>query len=199
MAAELRRTLWIATLVASWSVSPAALANERQSVDPIVPGAFNATPLPIPAPDRSAVEEEIGAVMAMTPPDRRIMVELPSGSRLWIRPGAYERGPSGVDCRRFDYRYEAVGGGTAVVAGKRCLFPAAGAWLPLSPDAAVEVNGLQRAEPLAPLQDATWPAPQLPAAEARPPPPAAIAPPRQQTPAATAPPSRIILPFTPGG
>lgn len=197
LTAQLRQALWITTLIVTWWGRPPAMADDRPFAGSPAPGAFNAAPLFIPAPDRSAIEEELGATMAMTPPDRRVMAELPSGSRLWIRPGAYEPGPSGSDCRRFDYEYEAIGGGTAVVIGARCKSAAEVTWHPLSPDVAVDVRGLERAEPpvaieapvrRAPTGDGGGPA----KAEVQPP-----AQPQPSRPAATAPPARVILPFTP--
>ena len=82
LTAQLRQALWITTLIVIWWGRPPAMADDRPFAGSPAKGAFNAAPLFIPAPDRSAVEEEIGAVTAMTPPDRRIAVELPSGSRL---------------------------------------------------------------------------------------------------------------------
>jgi hypothetical protein len=196
--AQLRWTLWIATLLAAWSGSPPLSADDAPDTGSPPPGTFNAAPRLIPAPDRSAIEEEVAAVMAMTPPDRRVMAELPSGSRLWIRPGGYERGPSGSDCRRFEYEYAAVGGATAVVAGSRCLFPAAAAWLPLSHDIAVEANGL--VTPAAPaLPEMSADPPARPAVREAAPPAAAAtaASPSPSPPIVQAPPSRVILPFTP--
>lgn len=203
--AQLRQALWITTLIATWWGRPPASADDRPYAGAPAPGAFNAAPPFIPAPDRSAIEEELGATMSMTPPDRRVMAELPSGSRLWIRPGAYEPGPSGSDCRRFDYEYEAIGGGTAVVVGARCKYPAAATWHALSQDVTVDVRGLERFEPPAPAAaggddirgepDRTAPAEatEAPApTQARPP-----AAQRPSQPAATAPPARVILPFTP--
>ena len=195
--AQLGRTLWIVTLIAAGSGSPPATAADPSGAEPLRPGAFNAAPRLIPAPDRSAVEAEIAAVMAMTPPDRRVMAELPSGSRLWIRPGTYEPGPYGSDCRRFEYAYRASGGGTAVVAGRRCLIAATAGWVPFAADVVVAADGLAATEPPA--------LPVMPAAPASEPlsrrtaPPAAAPPgaPAPSPPGPAAPPSRIILPFTP--
>ena len=197
LTAHLRQALWITTLIVTWWGRPPAMADDRPLAGSPAPGAFNAAPLFIPAPDRSAIEEELGAIMAMTPPDRRVMAELPSGSRLWIRPGGYEPGPSGSDCRRFDYEYEAIGGGTALVIGARCKSAADVTWYPLSADVAVGVQGLERAElPVAaeepvrrgPTDDREAPSNSEARTPAAPPP---------SRPASTAPPARVILPFTP--
>lgn|GEM_PF-5146904 len=195
--AQLRKTLWIATLIAAGSGSPPATAADPSGAGPLRPGAFNAAPRLIPAPDRSAVEAEIAAVMAMTPPGRRVMAELPSGSRLWIRPGTYEPGPSGSDCRRFAYEYEAIGGGTAIVAGSRCLFPSAAIWIPLAADVAVGANGLAVTD-LPASSDTPAAPPAEPVARRQAPPVAApTGAPSPSPPGPAAPPSRIILPFTP--
>ncbi len=201
LTAQLRQALWITTLIVTWWGHLPAMADDRPFAGSPAPGAFNAAPLFIPGPDRSAIEEELGAIMAMTPPDRRVMAELPSGSRLWIRPGGYEPGPSGSDCRRFDYEYEAIGGGTAVVIGARCKYAAAATWDALSPDVAVDVRGLEATEPPAPAATTAGQARTVQTgdggaatkSELQPPPPQ----PQPSRPAATAPPARVILPFTP--
>lgn len=193
--AQLRQTLWIVINLATWSGCPPVSAGDPPPVGSPGPGAFNAVPLFIPAPDRSAIEAEVGAVMAMTPPDRRVTAELPSGSRLSIRPGGYERGPSGSDCRRFAYEYVAIGGGRAVVTGARCTVSATASWLPLSPDTAVDVVGLEQAASAVSTPDAGAPRRQPAGAE-----PVRAEPvrPVQRPPMSTAaPPSRVILPFTP--
>ena len=133
--------------------------------------------------------------MAMTPPDRRVTAELPSGSRLSIRPGGYERGPSGSDCRRFAYEYVAIGGGRAVVTGARCKVPTTASWLPLSPDTAIEVVGLEQAAPVVSTGDAGEPRRQpidTGPAWAEP-----VRPVQRPSMSTAAPPSRIILPFAP--
>ncbi len=194
--AQLRQTLWIALLIAAWSGCPPALADDPPGTGLRGPGTFNATPLLIPAQDRSAIEAEVAAVMAMTPPDRRVMAELPSGSRLRIRPGAYEYGPSGSDCRPFDYEFSAVGGGVAVVIGRRCWFPAAADWLPVSDDVVVSTAGIVPVEVPAAAETMIAPAPPPPLRETAPP-QAETDRARQPQNSATAPPSRIILPFVP--
>jgi hypothetical protein len=193
--APLRLALSAAALVFLWPAPSRASPDDPRPAAPAGPEPFNEVPTVIPAPDRSAIEEELSAVMTMTPPDRRVTAELPSGSRLSIRAGAYEPGPAGSDCRRFDYAYESIGGGTALVAGLRCKAPAALTWVPPMPDTLLEGFGLV---PPAPPQTGP-PSPPAPArpADAEP----AGLPPRVEParPAATAtPPSRVILPFTPG-
>jgi hypothetical protein len=197
--AQLRQALWIVTLITAGSGGPPAAAADPSGAEPLRPGAFNAAPRLIPAPDRSAIEAEIAAVMAMTPPGRRVMAELQSGSRLWIRPGDYTVGPSGSDCRPVEYAYEAIGGGTAVVAGRRCLFPAASTWLAVTLDVTVAANGLvasdREADAAAPAAPAVAQGAAPPARQTAPP---ATPPARASRPAAAvAPPSRTILPFTP--
>ncbi len=194
--APLRLALWAAALASSWPVSPSAAPDAPRPAGPSEPAPFNGAPAIIPAPDRSAIEEELSAVMTMTPPDRSVTAELPSGSRLSIRPGAYGPGPSGLDCRPFEYAYEAVGGGAAVVTGVRCKAAAALTWLPASPDALVRSSGLQPPPSLPSDPGTRHPAAVTadrtrPAASPRPEP----VPVPQGT--APAPPSRVILPFTP--
>lgn len=192
--APLRLVPWAAALALSWPVSPSAAPDAPRPAGPPGPSPFNGAPAIIPAPDRSAIEEELSAVMTMTPPDRAVTAELPSGSRLSIRAGAYGPGPSGLDCRPFEYTYETVGGGAAVVTGLRCKAPADITWLPVAPDALVRSTRL-------------LPPPSAPVESRDPPPepdlPRTTAPPRREpTPPAPsdappAPPSRVILPFTP--
>lgn len=190
--AQLRQALWIVTLITAGSGGPPAAAADPSGAEPLHPGAFNAAPRRIPAPDRSAIEAEIAAVMAMTPPGRRVMAELPSGSRLWIRPGDYTVGPSGSDCRPFEYAYEAIGGGTAVVAGRRCLIAPTASWIPFAADVVVEAHGLVATEP--PAMPVIPAAPPSETVSRRAAPPGAPSP---SPPGPAAPPSRIILPFTP--
>ncbi|SHO63320.1 hypothetical protein SAMN02745172_01343 [Pseudoxanthobacter soli DSM 19599] len=86
-----------------------------------------ATPDVIPAPDRYPVEEELSAILEMTPADRNVVSELPSGSRLSVVASSFFVGAGGPDCRRFSYVYEGVGGVTAAVEGERCRY-SAGVW-----------------------------------------------------------------------
>jgi hypothetical protein len=190
----LRLALWAVALASSWPVSPSAAPDALRPAGPSEPAPFNGAPPIIPAPDRSAIEEELSAVMTMTPPDRSVTAELPSGSRLSIRPGAYGPGPSGLDCRPFEYAYEAVGGGAAMVTGVRCKAAAALTWLPVSPDTLVQWSGLPpppsaSSDPHNRLPSPVTPDRPRPATSPRPEPVPQSTPP--------APPSRVILPFTP--
>lgn len=192
--ALLRLVLLAAALASSWPVSPSAAPDAPRPAGPSEPAPFNGAPAIIPAPDRSAIEEELSAVMTMTPPDRTVTAELPSGSRLSIRPGAYGPGPSGLDCRPFEYAYEGPGGGAAVVTGVRCKAAAALTWLPVSPDTLVHWSGLPP-----PPSASSDPHNRLPSRVTPDRPRPATSPRPEPVPQSTepGPPSRVILPFTP--
>ncbi len=101
--------------------------GERRRLLTVAATGGLATPDFIPAPDRYPIEEELSAILEMTPADRNVVSELPSGSRLSVVASSFFVGAGGPDCRSFSYVYEGVGGVTAAVEGERCRY-SAGIW-----------------------------------------------------------------------
>lgn len=115
--------------------------------------AWNPTPADIVGPDRAAIDEELEAAMDMTPPGRRVRIELMSGSTLLLSVSPYEPGPDGADCRVFEYEYRPSTVGRARVTGRRCWRPETG-WRPTRMDDLVEADGLPAIATTAPLEPA---------------------------------------------
>ena len=107
--------------------------------------AWNPTPADITGPDRAGIDGELEAAMDMTPPGRRVRIELTSGSTLLLSVSPYEAGPDGADCRVFDYDYRTLAGGHARVTGRRCWLAVTG-WRPTRMDTLVEADGLPAVE-----------------------------------------------------
>lgn len=197
-AAALRHALRVAALlgaVAAGLVPAAAAAEEPASAaaptarpggDGTPQGVAIAAPDAIPARDRGDVETEIAAIMDMTPPERRVRLDLPSGSRLHVRPSGFLVGSGGPDCRRIEYSYEGLG--TAVFAvGERCRQPN-GLWTAAFADALVS--------PPPGVEPGDWPPPgpdEGPIGAPR------TWPPGDESGSASPSPARDVLAFSPGG
>ncbi|MEW5422215.1 hypothetical protein [Amorphus sp. 3PC139-8] len=124
-------------VVAALVVGHQPAAGGPRSESPASPGA----PARFDRGVQLAIDVEVADVMEMTPPDRRVTIDLPLGGSIDISASRILVGRNGADCRRFDYLYRAPSGGTATVSGQRCWDLARG-WVADRPDALISEQDL---------------------------------------------------------